>query len=329
MADAPALTESPTAPDSRERSRPLVAYVGGSGRSGSTLLELALGSGACVPVGELRYVWQRGFEENLLCSCGEPFRSCEFWGAVTQRAFGGYDGVDAARMTAIGRRVDRIRYVPSLLSAKLRSDQFGTDLGELTDVLVRLYRSIAAVSGASVLIDSSKDPSYAYLLRTTPGIDLFLLHLVRDPRAVAYSWQRRRLRPEVHGREAYMPTIAPWRTARAWSMRNTMFESLRRMGVPGTRIHYEDMVRSPGSTLSDLARRLGVPAPVGLDEEFVPAPMHTMSGNPIRFERQPLRFRADEEWRSSMDATSRLTVVSLTLPLLLGYGYTLRAAGDA
>ena len=58
-------------------------YVGGAGRSGSTLLDLLLSE---VPgmfaAGEVRYLWNRGVRDNELCGCGQSFLSCPFWSAV-------------------------------------------------------------------------------------------------------------------------------------------------------------------------------------------------------------------------------------------------------
>ena len=52
------------------------------------------------------------------------------------------------------------------------------------------------MSGRSVVIDSSKDPSYAYVLARAPEIDLRVAHTIRDSPAVAYSWAKRVVRPE-------------------------------------------------------------------------------------------------------------------------------------
>ena len=57
----------------------------------------------------------------------------------------------------------------------------------------RLYRAIGEVTGARLIIDSSKVPSGAALL-SHAGVEAHLLHVVRDPRVVAYSWQR----PKAH-----------------------------------------------------------------------------------------------------------------------------------
>ena len=72
-----------------------VLYLAGAGRSGSTLLgRLFAEPPQAVHVGELVYLWRRGFAENHLCGCGVPFLECPFWSEVFARGFGGFDGVD-------------------------------------------------------------------------------------------------------------------------------------------------------------------------------------------------------------------------------------------
>ena len=72
-----------------------VVFIARPGRSGSTLLDMLLGQieGFC-STGELRFIWKRGFRQNLLCGSGKPFRECEFWAEVVTTAFGGYENVD-------------------------------------------------------------------------------------------------------------------------------------------------------------------------------------------------------------------------------------------
>jgi hypothetical protein len=53
-----------------------VLYIGGWGRSGSTLLDLILGQAPGVfSAGEVREIWQSGLVENRPCGCERPFRS--------------------------------------------------------------------------------------------------------------------------------------------------------------------------------------------------------------------------------------------------------------
>ncbi len=301
-----------------------VLYIAGSGRSGSTLLERMLGGvEGFLPVGELRFVWQRGFEENHLCSCGAPFRSCPFWNRVLDEAFGGLNAVDHRRIMHLQSRVDRMRYIPELVAPRARRAGFRRALAEYSDVLLRLYRGVAAVSGAATVVDSSKEPPYAFVLRTIPGIDLFVAHLVRDSRAVAYSWQRKRVRPEIAGRVQYMRRYTPAVSAHEWNRKNGLFELLARTRTRVSRLRYEDLTADPAGRLSELLRTYADGRPVAhLVTGAAPAlDIHSVSGNPIRFERGALAIRPDMEWRTAMDPSARRTVQLITLPLLARYGY--------
>ena len=96
-------------------------YLGGLGRSGSTLIERLIGQlpGVC-PVGELVHLWERGITEGERCGCGEPFRECPFWQQVGKAAFGGWDEVEVSRVAALRARVDRNRFIPALARRHVR-----------------------------------------------------------------------------------------------------------------------------------------------------------------------------------------------------------------
>ena len=94
-----------------------VLYIGGLGRSGSTLLDLMLGQvpGLCA-VGELSYLWARSDDD--LCGCGERFAACAFWKQVGQEAFGGWEQVDRSEIAKLRSIVDRNRRISSPLPAR-------------------------------------------------------------------------------------------------------------------------------------------------------------------------------------------------------------------
>src|SRR5437870_4438917 len=96
-----------------------VLYIGGCGRSGSTLLDRMLGQvpGVC-SLGELTHLW-RGLLDNAECGCGAPIRDCPFWRAVGECAFGGWQALDAVEMVRLQRSVLRQRYVPFMVAPAL------------------------------------------------------------------------------------------------------------------------------------------------------------------------------------------------------------------
>jgi hypothetical protein len=306
-----------------------VVYIGGMTRSGSTLTERLLGQlpGVC-SIGELVYMWQRGIAEGNRCGCGEPFPRCPFWQQVLTTAFGGLEATDVARIAQLQAAVDRTRFIPALLAPSLLA-AFRRRLAEYTAYCTRLYDGVRAVSGCEAVVDSSKTGSFAFCLRSSANIDLRVVHVVRDSRAVAHSWTRKVPRGERRG-PSHMPTMAPARTAGQWSYQNVALELLASTGTPTLRVRYEDLVAAPKRTLAQIARFTGLEIGahgldfIGTDEDGYWADLgvsHTGSGNPMRFRTGRIRIRPDQEWRTGMRAKDRRTVTAITAPLLRHYGY--------
>ena len=304
-----------------------VLYIGGLGRSGSTLVERLAGQlpGACA-VGEIVHLWQRGVTEDERCGCGTAFAQCSFWQQAGKTAFGGWDEIDPGRVAALRARVDRNRFVPRLAARPAGTGPAGTGpppaLAEYMSYYTRLYAAVAEVSGARLVIDSSKHPSLAHCLRRQGGVDLRVLHLVRDSRAVAYSWGRAVRRPDTD-RQSYMTRYSPAVAAAQWNGQNAAFHLLR--GVPVMRLRYEDVVAAPEAAVRRIAAFSGLPAPGRL--AFLGAgwaelePGHSVSGNPMRFATGKIAIRPDERWRADLPAGPRREVTALTSPLLAAYGY--------
>jgi hypothetical protein len=277
-------------------------------------------------VGELRYLWDRGLGERQLCGCGVAVPDCPFWRAVLEEALGRVDPADAGEMLAFQRRLDGLARMPWVL-APWRPPSLERDLRAYREVLGRVYRAVQAVSGASVLVDSSKYAAYGRILAGVPGLDLRVLHLVRDSRAVAYSWTRRKELPEVVTEERYMPVFPPWQSAAYWGLENLALQLLRGSSRRYHILRYEDLTRQPEAVLSAALERIGIAADLGFLREgrLNLGLNHTVAGNPIRFRRGEVRIRPDVEWRGRLGWGPRWIVTALTWPLLLRYGFPLKA----
>ena len=315
--------------ETRERTK--VLYIAGFGRSGSTLLGNVLGQvEGFVSVGEVRQVWEYGLVQNKTCGCGEPFSECELWRPVVDEAFGGAGGVDPRKMVRLREGWARTKHIPLMLTSPGRRF-VERRLAEYLDALGRLYRAVGTVSGSRVIVDSSKFPSYGCALGMVPSVDLYVLHLVRDPRAVAYSWQRKRLQPDPQNPEC-MPLRGPAESSTRWTARNLAVEAIKRRpsGARHLLLRYEDFASEPRKAVGRALELVG--------EETAPRPHvgahavelganHNVWGNPGRFRTGTVEIRSDREWAHRMKPKDRRLVSSLTLPLLAGYGYPLAVPG--
>ncbi|WP_370618059.1 glycosyltransferase [Mumia qirimensis] len=306
-----------------------VLYVGGLGRSGSTLLERSVAQlpGVC-GLGETVYMWERGLVNDERCGCGQPFSACGFWTAVGDAAFGGWENVDAERLATLARTVDDVKHVPRMFLGR-GGRQFAEAAEEYVSFYERLYAGVRDVTGCEVIVDSSKITSLAYLLNRSQRVDLRMVHILRDPRAVAYAWTKVVRRPEITGSTAYMPRYSPAYMGCLYSGHHVLLEALRLRGVPTMNLRYEDFADEPLPAVRAVAEFAGLTwdrdAVFGADDHTLDlGTVHTASGNPSRFQTGEVAVRRDESWRRAMPRRQQLVVSALTAPLALAYGYRLR-----
>ena len=299
-----------------DSAEPLVIYLAGSTRSGSTVLEAELAAAVGgMGVGEVRYAWQRGIAEDNLCSCGSRFSACEFWSEVTSSCREDGTPLSESQIPALDSVLRTRRIIqyghPTLLR---RWERFGL----VAPVVLNLYRSISHVSAGAIVIDSSKDPMYLRLMMAAGVRRVLVIHLTRDSRGVAYSWSRRRVRPEIADRLELMPLLSPSAVAREWNRVNVLLEW--RKPLHYIRLRYEDFAVSPRETVESI---VDVMRGMGWQTGGENGLSHSVAGNPVRFDSRR-SIEKDDEWESAMPARDRVAVTALTAPLLYRYGYRIR-----
>ena len=280
-------------------------------------------------LGEVVHLWQRDIRDDERCGCGARFSGCEFWTRVGERAFNGWTNVDVDRVHRLRESVERTRHIPRLASAAAATDE----VREYSSYYARVYAAAAEVSGARVVVDSSKHSALAHVLRFAEDVDLRVVHVVRDPRGVAYSWTKRVSRPETDGTDE-MTRYSPGRSAMLWNAHNAAFGLLARRGVPVRRIRYEEFLADPRAGLIRLADFAGVHLrPEDLD--FLrPGHAdlragHSAAGNPMRFTVGRLPLRHDDAWVHSLPRAQRRLVGAVCGPMLRAYGYPINVAPEA
>jgi len=302
----------------------VVAYVGGWGRSGSTILARMLaevGDNMCSG-GEIRDIFWKGVEQNRECGCGNLFRDCEFWSHIGEVAYGGWDQLSIPHIEDLKSRTDRPWHVPALLKPGLRKD---TDqaVEEYGAILAPLYRAMSD-NGAKVVIDSSKFASFAAILRRTPGLSPRFIHLVRDPRGTLYSWTKS-VRVDEPNQTLHMPQYGIANGAARYVAYNYEMHAVE-AGAPHLVMKYEDLVADPEPQIRKILALLDVAPDTDLSHFMGPEGVklgitHTVMGNPMRKQSGWIPLRHDVAWKTELTSSQKNTITALTLPLLKKYGY--------
>ncbi len=302
------------------RPGPRVLFVAGMHRSGTTLIARLLGGLAgffCA--GELHSIWS-----SRLCGCGQELDACPVWSAVL--AVAGRDRpLDAQQMLALQ---SSIRSRPRQLAAMRRaafSSESTLPAQRYADTMRRVFCAIQDVTGATTVVDSTKTPHYAYLTAKLARLEVYVLHIVRDPRAVAYSWSRAVPDPsKVTGR---MGTVGPLASSARWTVWNGLIETMTRKAVCDRylRVRYEDFAKEPAALVESVRGFMDLPktrGPKFIDRHTVELSRdHTVSGNPGRFRSGPTRIELDDRWRTEMARRMRLLAMLPALPLMPHHGY--------
>lgn len=265
-----------------------ILYIVGMTHSGSTLLDLLIAKNSlAVSVGE---VWQLGNLANtrykkdaktLLgneCTCGaETIWHCSFW----------------PRIDAVVQREGGI----SLRDLDLNSDD--PETFRLHNKLI--FDAVAEVTGARIIIDSSKIQSRLAKLVAAGFVEILPLHLMRDPRGQVCSIVHRvhRLQHSV-----FRPSLR--------YCRETLATVMFLHGRPHLSVQYENLALDPPGELRRIMDWAGLayePAQLAWTDQVT----HNIDGNVMRRSTSN-EIRSDEKWRERLTIGQKIAIRALTLP---------------
>ena len=290
----------------------LCVYIGGYGRSGSTLLDTLVsnydGAFGC---GELTYF----FDELLAgrnCSCMQPIKECSVW-SVVEADLREFDWKTSNEITRSSERI------------------FGKVDPRYASLWLTILRSVQRVSGASVIVDSSKSShalwNRAKLLNDLPGVEVKLIHLVRDPRAVMWSLSRGS-NWKIERAERQNKTFAAGKALISWMLANKGVEAAAKGALKGMvmRVRYEDLVADPVGIVNDIGDFVGIDMSevvAKFDREEAFSAGHGVGGNRMR-RQGPIKLKLDKEWEEKLPSLWKLFAL-LSWPMARRYGYRWKA----
>jgi hypothetical protein len=301
-----------------------LAYILAASHSGSTLLAMLLGAHPeASTVGELQ-ADSFGDAETYRCSCGRRLKECDFWSDVREgmrrRGIPDYD------VTRAGTSIFSVKspYVQRLLAPLPRhafweavrdlalwfSPEWRAHLKRTQTRNAALAETISEVAAAKIVVDSSKHPlRLKYLLRN-PALDIKVIWLVRDGRAVSLTYTDEwsyadasdpALRGGGTGKQRPPPRRNIAEAAREWRRSNESADCIIDTLPPSqwTQVRYEDLCAQPRQTMEHLCQFLRLdPAKVNLN--FRSKPQHVV-GNGMRLD-STSEIRLDERWRGALSS---------------------------
>lgn len=317
---------------------PKIVFILGSQRGGTTIFGRLLGEIEGFHfAGAVRRLWLA--VPKPVCSCGSPNLSCALWSTVVPSVLS--DGLTMAEVSRWQERhlSNRHSWMGAMRLAMIgrQGRQVGSELASYAEVSERLYRELAHQTGARVVVDTSKHPNDAMLLRHLSKLPVYFIQIVRDPRGSAHSVQvrdvaKRPPRLSITG-GATRAALPVWRTAHAtlnWLARHGASEALRSM-VPAERsllVRYEELAQRPDEVLRQVAAFVGenptrFPDFSGGEVEL------QVSHSPSCSKHLPaasVPLRLDDRWVTGLTSLQTATVDALAWPLMRRYGYQLRRA---
>jgi len=322
-----------------------LAYILAASHSGSTLLSMLLGCHAKIAtVGEMKLLPRAmGDIDRYRCSCGELIRECGFWQNVQ-------DGMArcgfAFDLACAGTDYGAIesRYVRSLLGPLHRgrfselcrdvalglSPTWRVRFPEIQKRNVALASTVCELTGAAVIVDSSKTAvRLKYLLRN-PKLEVKVIRLIRDGRAVALTYmdpvnfadaKDSAKRGGGTGATREKARLSMAQAAHEWRRCNEEAEAilLRHLyNSQWVKIRYEDLCADPENTLNRLFVFLGLD-PLERTLDFRAVEQHVI-GNGMRLDATS-GIALDDRWRSVLTEEDRRVFDRAAGGMNRRYGY--------
>ncbi len=299
-------------------SKMTLVSIAGSGRSGSTLFSLLLAQDKnTFNLGQLRDFWG-AYAQNHQCTCMQPLQQCSVWSSVVQAAFG---SVWAPALGQMHQQMSAFRKDANALQDWTDATALAALASTHVHFLTKLNHFLKVVqqtSQSQVLVDSSKSPEIALAFSLLQGPTLRVINLVRDPRAVSASWQKKL------GGEGGMQGATAWAHRQQRLMRWSQ-NLQKRFCV----VRYEDFAKEPQKIVSQVTAWAGIaPTPalfsgpttaqLSWDRQHLFPP----SNETVLQERRTLvDIAAPNEWRNAANRPLHEQVERAMAPLMERFGY--------
>ena len=282
--------------------KPKVIYIMGCGRSGTTILTMILGNhSGFLSVGELN-AFRKAWQNNEVCSCGRRVTNCKIWHEIGRMFYSTNAQYEYGKMCVFQADFERQRAIWKQVFGIYKNQE----VRDYRRYIHKIFWTLHELSSCKAVIDSSKSVGRALSLLRNEKVDAQIIHLVRDPRGLCYSYQK----TDVSMAVKKFHSVALY-----WNSTNLLCELLKLYYGHKRiiRIRYEDLVFSPNKTLDriqDFLKEdlLDVKHKINSGEAFERG--HVAKGNYLRTQKAPLTLKPDYSWKTKL-STFHQTILSI------------------
>ena len=302
--------------------KPKIIYIMGHSRSGSTIFDIMLSNASnVVGVGELINLESLGFIKNEYCSCGNRIEECDFWSKIKKdmlnSEFNDFEKQHNLIKSVDGHKRFFYEYLEKTKTSIETADNY-------LNYNNHLFSSIIKHSNANCVVDSSKMPTRGYFLSLMEEFDVYLLHIVRDPRAVCWSLNKPIKKDLEKGVQRDMPGTPIMKTIKSWLGNAVMSLKIKKqLNDKYMLINYDRLIQDNEAVLNEISKFTNVDFSevakmIKRDDEFTK--FHTVAGNRLRMA-EKIKLQYDDSWKKNLSAWQKFYITLLTLPLLKKFGF--------
>lgn len=266
-----------------------IIYILSSGHSGSTLLDLILGShskiesaGEIFRFGDFMSLNSKRPDNKRICTCGVHVNECNFWNLICAELKNSFGENAIEQKFGNERESDVSNY--------------------------NILKTILSVSKKQTFCDSSKCFNRLKMMLNSNLFEVFVIYLVRDGRAVAFSNKKKK--------RSY------YRYLFEWQRKNKHFLSLQKRNVHHFLLRYEDFVSNPERYISLILKEISLEFEKG-QMQFWRFPHHNLSGNRLRNKGKQV-IQRDIDYLDCLSFFEWWVGTLLLMPALRRFGYGLR-----
>jgi hypothetical protein len=283
----------------REKEKIKIIYIAGSGFSGSTLMDLVLGSSEnAFGLGEMKFLdnflakEKRGARiSNFKDDSGEELEESFFWSPVVK-----YIKDNNVKVKKKEERIKLFHFLKILID--------GNKNGNKKDGVLPILRERAReAKGEQIkfLIDSSKTLSRLCYLYECKNIDVYVIHLIRDGRGFLYSKKKRK----------NSLAVSFWE----WIKGNVLISVFLFRCIDGEkklRMGYDLFAKDPRSFIEKINNKFGLKIdPDNFLEKINQEKSYRFAGNSMRG-REIKEIKTDRSWKGNFSFPVKLIISILT-----------------